>query len=459
MKMKEVKSVYLIGIGGIGMSAIARYFMQNGAVVSGYDKTQTPLTEKLVCEGAKVYFNEDVSRISTSVDLVVYTPAIPETHTELTFYKNLDIPVLKRAEVLGNIVNEGKCFAVAGSHGKSTTSALLAHVFKVSGKDCTGFLGAIASNYQSNFITGSAENFVVEADEFDRSFHHINPTSTIITSIDSDHLDIYGDLEGVQQAFSTYVENIRPGGKLFIHSDSRQALQSIPENIDVFTYGTTAHSDFRATNISITNGGYSFSVSGPTGEFQDHFIPMGGKYNVENALAVIAMATSYEISAESCKQALASFTGIKRRFDYVLKTENIVYIDDYAHHPFEIRSFVEAVREIYPNKTLAAIFQPHLYSRTKDYFNHFAQSLDLLDEVLIMDIYPAREKAIPGVSAALIAENMDKRPLLVNHTNLIEELVTVTADVYLTIGAGDIAKQVPKVKQHLIKKYSNITND
>ena len=458
MKIKEIQSVYFIGIGGIGMSAIARYFLLQGATVNGYDKTESPLTKQLVKEGASVFYKEDVSRIPKQPDLVVYTPAIPEQHTELQFYLQSDVQVVKRAAILGQIVNEGNCFAVAGSHGKSTTSAMLAHILQVAGNNCTAFLGAIASNYNSNFIPGNNNCFVVEADEYDRSFHQIHPTASIITSIDSDHLDIYETIEGVREAFNQYVNKLRPGGKLFIHENYTNQIAELPRGCEKFTYGQSEQADFRATNLKVNNGGYSFRVSSPYFTEHEFFLPMGGIYNLENALAVIAIATSHGVSVRDCEKALKSFTGLKRRFEYVLNSEQIVFIDDYAHHPNEIRSFVKAVKEIYPKKKLTAVFQPHLYSRTKDYYRHFAQSLDLVDEVFIMDIYPAREEAIPGVNADLIANEMQNSAKVVDHNNLLENLQQVNTDVFLTIGAGDIAKKVPEIKDLFVQKLNTKKN-
>lgn len=443
--MSNVQHVYFIGIGGIGMSAIARYFLQIGATVSGYDKTETPLTKQLQQQGAKIFFTEDVSRLPSNLDLVVYTPAIPKTHTELVYLQQSDVTVLKRAEVLGKIVNEGNCFAVAGSHGKSTTSAMLAHVFKESNKDCTAFLGAIATNYQSNFIAGTSENFVVEADEFDRSFLHIQPSATIITSIDSDHLDIYGDIEGVQNAFNKYVNNVRENGKVFIQEDVANTIQA-NNSIEIFTYSLSPTADFHAKNLRINHGEFWFDVVTPTQTVQNVHIEMGGRYNVENAVAVIALASSYGITLQECKSALASFAGLQRRFEFVTKHENFVFIDDYAHHPHEIRSFIEGVKELYPNKRITAVFQPHLYSRTKDYYQHFAQSLNQIDEVFIMDIYPAREEEIEGVSSQLIANEMIKPPTLISHETILQSFSSVKTDVFVTIGAGDISKWIPQLK-------------
>lgn len=444
MKMRDVQSVYFIGIGGIGMSAIARYFNENGAQVSGYDRTETPLTKQLVAEGMQIFFEEDVDRIPKDVDLVVYTPAIPAHHTELQYYQNSDIPTLKRAVVLGKIVNEGDCYAVAGSHGKSTTSAMLAHVLQVAGRNTTAFLGAIAANYNSNYVSGGTDNFVVEADEYDRSFHQIQPTHTIITAVDSDHLDIYGTMAGVEQGFLTYVEGLRAGGTVFIPA-TEPFIEKL-QGVTVSTYGVAEGADFQAKNWQIEKGGYRFDVQTPTELIQGVTLKMGGLYNIENATAVIAMACTLGVSPEVIKEAFASFRGLKRRFEVVLETDELTIIDDYAHHPHEIRSFIKGVKELYPGKRIGAIFQPHLFSRTRDYAQHFAESLELVDEALIMDIYPAREEPIEGVTSKSIADLMTSTPCkLVSHETVVAEAKKMNVDVLATVGAGDISKAVPLI--------------
>ena len=454
MKMSEVKSVYFIGIGGIGMSALARYFNEHGVTVSGYDKTKTPLTSTLEQEGITIYYNEDVSRIPKDVDLVVYTPAIPSTHSVLNYYQQSETLVLKRAQVLGKIVNEGDCYGVAGSHGKSTTSAMLAHVFQVAGKNCTGFLGAIASNYNSNYISGSPSCFVVESDEYDRSFLNILPTSTIITSIDSDHLDIYGDMDGVRIGFNEYANNVRENGSIFIHEDAVTELES-RSDIQLLTYSLNSTADFYANDLQQIEGGFQFNAICPTKTINNIVLPMGGQYNVENALAVIAISTVNGVDEEAIRKGLASFKGLKRRFEKVISEPQITFIDDYAHHPNEIRAFIKGVRELYPNKRIGAIFQPHLYSRTQDYAEHFAQSLDIVDEVLIMNIYPAREEPIEGVSSSLIYDAMENgNKQIVADNDVVQKALDLPIDVLVTIGAGDISKQVPQLKEALTKKFA-----
>lgn len=447
MNKNTLHTVYFIGIGGIGMSALARYYNERGVSVFGYDRVSTPLTQQLENEGITIYYHENASNIPVDTDLVVYTPAIPASNTELSFAIENHIPVKKRAEVLGIIVNSGDCFAVAGSHGKSSTSAMLTHLFKVAGRNPSGFLGAITANYQSNYISGSSDIFVVEADEFDRSFHQIKPLSTIITSVDSDHLDIYGSLEGVEDGFLTYLSNVKQGGTVFIH-----AGESFKDKIDqnYFTYGIDIQADYIATNIRLQDGAYMFDVITPNETIADIVLRMGGRYNIENAVAVIAMATYYGVSASDCKLAFHSFTGLYRRFEFVLQTDEVTFIDDYAHHPNEIRAFIEGVRELYPQKNILGIFQPHLYSRTKDYATHFAHSLSLLDKALVMDIYPAREEPIPGVSSSLIVDQVGQaKASLIKVEEIPIAISNCSADIVVTIGAGDISKQVPVIKEIL----------
>lgn len=450
--MSQVKSVYFIGIGGIGMSAIARYFNDNGAKVSGYDRTETPLTKQLVKEGITIDYTEDVNRIPKNVDLVVYTPAIPAKHAELVYYLNSNVPTLKRAVVLGQIVNEGQCFAVAGSHGKSTTSAMLAHVFQVAGKNSTAFLGAIASNYDSNYIKGGVESFVVEADEYDRSFHQIQPSATIITAVDSDHLDIYGSMQGVIEGFEQYVSGLREDGVVFI--EAKEEFKNRITSRKVFTYSIEQEADFQAKNIRLVNGAYQFDVIGVNQlDIQDVRLTMGGRYNIENALAVIALASYYGVSGELIKEAFASFKGLKRRFEVVHQGEKKVFIDDYAHHPNEIRAFIKGVKELFPSKKILAIFQPHLFSRTKDYAEHFAESLDIVDDAMVMNIYPAREEPIEGVTSQLIADAMKMDTAKVVATkDLVSEVESREFDVLATVGAGDISKEIEKLKEVLTQK-------
>lgn len=451
MKMSQVKSVYFIGIGGIGMSAIARYFNDNGANVSGYDRTETPLTKQLVQEGISVYYSEDVNRIPKNVDLVVYTPAIPEEHKELVYYQNSEIPTLKRAVVLGQIVNEGQCFAVAGSHGKSTTSAMLAHVFQAAGKNSTAFLGAIASNYESNYIKGGVESFVVEADEYDRSFHQIKPSATIITAVDSDHLDIYGSMEGVVEGFEQYVSGVRADGVVFI--EAKEEFKNRIKTKTVFTYSIEQEADYQAKNIRLVDGAYQFDVLGVNGlEILDVRLTMGGRYNIENALAVIALASYYGVSSESIREAFAGFKGLKRRFEVVFQGGGKVFVDDYAHHPNEIRAFIKGVKELFPSQKILAIFQPHLFSRTKDYAEHFAESLDIVDDAMVMNIYPAREEPIEGVTSQLIVDAMKMETVkLVNTEDLVSEVECRAFDVLVTVGAGDISKEIEKLKKIIVK--------
>ncbi len=449
MKNNQIHRVYFVGIGGIGMSALARYYNDHGVQVFGYDKTSTELTNNLEQEGMKIQYVDDTSILPKEIDLVVYTPAIPTSNQILSHFKQSEIPVLKRAQALGEIVNSGECYAVAGSHGKSTTSAMLAHLFQVSGKNCTGFLGAVSTNYESNYIKGCEECFVVEADEFDRSFHQIKASSTIITSVDSDHLDIYGTIEGIQEAFLTYVDGIRPNGVVVIQAD--QEIIPRIQNHNIITYSAFGKAMVQAVHVRNQQGKFLFDVQTTDTTIQDISLQMGGMYNVENACGVIALALHYGIDEQSIIEAFSSFRGLKRRFEYIINTPDFVFIDDYAHHPHEIRSFLQALRNSAPNKRIAVIFQPHLYSRTKDYYPHFAESLDLADEVLLLDIYPAREEPIPGVSSQLIQDEMKNENVQLVTFETVNEAVNQleNIDVLATVGAGNISLLIPKLKQHL----------
>ncbi len=449
--MEDMKSVYFIGIGGIGMSALARYFNDQGSTVYGYDRTETPLTKTLVSEGMIIQYNEDLSALPETVDMVVYTPAIPERNQIMQYYNSTSIPMFKRAQALGMIVNQGNCYAVAGSHGKSTTSAMLEHVMQVSEKNCTGFLGAISTNYHSNYVAGCSDCFVVEADEFDRSFHQIKPTATIVTSVDSDHLDIYGDLAGVQKGFLTYLNNVREQGKIIIQKD-QSIIDQLPKE-KVITYGIDGPADYLAENIRLEKGRYHFDVRSKTTSIEDIQLNMGGLYNVENALAVCALSLEVGVEIKSIKKAFESFKGLKRRYEKIIDTPQLVLIDDYAHHPEEIRSFIEGLKVSYPNQRIGVIFQPHLYSRTKDYYDHFAQSLDLADDVIIMDIYPAREEAIPGVTSDLIEQNMHHAHVQrANFDTVVQKAIQLHDQVIAVVGAGNIAQIVEPLKEKLLHR-------
>ncbi|WP_179348025.1 UDP-N-acetylmuramate--L-alanine ligase [Winogradskyella pacifica] len=444
MNLETVNNVYFIGIGGIGMSALARYFVANGKQVAGYDKTATDITRSLQDLGVKIHFNDSVSEIdATYLDskstLVVYTPAIPKGHSEFNYFKDNGFYLLKRSAVLGEITRQTMCLAVAGTHGKTTTTSILGHLLNACNAPVTAFLGGISENYNSNLIINGTEVTVVEADEFDRSFLTLSPDLACITSMDADHLDIYGNAEELVKTFKDFSECIKPNGKLFVKN-------GLP--LKGITYGIEDDSDYSAQNISIENGHYVFDVKTPTGTHKDFKFSLPGRHNLSNAIIAIAMAAEYGCAYKDLSQALETYKGVKRRFTYQIKTEYFVFIDDYAHHPEEINAVHQAVREMYPDKKVLAIFQPHLFSRTRDFIDGFAESLSKFDELLLLDIYPAREVPIEGVTSEWLLnkiENSNKK--LVQKSNLINEIKKSDAQIVLTIGAGDIGEEVKHIKE------------
>ncbi|MGJ5642489.1 UDP-N-acetylmuramate--L-alanine ligase [Formosa sp. S-31] len=447
MDLKGVHNVYFIGIGGIGMSALARYFHANGKQVAGYDKTPSLVTEALEVLGIAVHFDDSVANIDDrflnyDTTLVVYTPAIPKDNKELVYFKNnKSFTVLKRSEVLGLITENTFCFAVAGTHGKTTTTSILAHLLYECNVPLTGFLGGISENYNSNFISKGTEVSVVEADEFDRSFLTLSPDMACITSMDADHLDIYGQAEALQESFVDFSNRVKPKGKLFVKN-------GLP--IKGLTYGLEDDSDYVAQNISVHNGSYVFDLKTPTTVIKDLQFNLPGRHNLSNALIALAMAVEYGCPHQQLAKALAFYKGVKRRFTYHLKTENLVFIDDYAHHPEEIHAVHQAVREMYPGKKVLAVFQPHLFSRTRDFAEDFAKRLSQFDEVVLLDIYPARELPIEGVTSAWLLDKIENdKKQLVTKDELVNTIKTSDAQVVITLGAGDIGTEVERIKQVL----------
>ncbi len=442
-------SIYFIGIGGIGMSALARYFLANGKQVAGYDKTPTELTKALEDLGIVVHFEDTIKGFNKAFlnpedTLVVYTPAVPRTHVQLNYFKDKGFKVLKRSTVLGEITKQTVCLAVAGTHGKTTTTSILGHLLNVCDVPVTAFLGGISENYNSNLIINGTEVTVVEADEFDRSFLTLSPDFACITSMDADHLDIYGDASELIKSFADFSERIKPNGKLFIKNGL--PLQGI-------TYGIGDDSDYSAQNIRIENGTYVFDVKTPTGHYKDFKFNLPGRHNLSNALIALAMAAEYGCPHQQLAKGLASYTGVKRRFTYQIKTEDFVFIDDYAHHPEEIKAVHQAIREMYPEKTVLAVFQPHLFSRTSDFMDEFAESLSKFDEILLLDIYPAREVPIEGINSNVLLdkiENSNKK--LIQKSELIHHIKQSKAQVVLTIGAGDIGEEVKHIKKALSRE-------
>ncbi len=444
MNLNQIHNVYFIGIGGIGMSALARYFKFIGKQVVGYDKTPTMLTDDLIASGIEIHFEDDIKSILSSYTsentLVVYTPAIKQL-SEWDYFKENGFTIKKRAEVLGIITKDTFCFAVAGTHGKTTTSSILGHVLYECGLDVTAFLGGIVENYNSNLIGSGKTITVVEADEFDRSFLHLHPNIACITSMDADHLDIYGDDASIKASFKEFADKVEDKNKLFV-------INGLPLN--GITVGVNDDSKFVAHNIRIIDGWYVFDVTTPTEEIKDIKFGLPGKHNLTNALLALAMARTYGTPTDSIVKALATFKGVKRRFSFQIRKPDFVYIDDYAHHPTEINAVHQAVRELYPGKKVLAVFQPHLFSRTKDFAEDFAMSLSQFDEILLMDIYPARELPMPGITSQWLLDKMDNtNKKLVQKEELIALLKASDAPVIVTIGAGDVGEMVPEIKKAL----------
>jgi UDP-N-acetylmuramate--alanine ligase len=444
VNLKNIHNVYFVGIGGIGMSAIACYFASNGKKVAGYDKTPSQITSDLEDLGVEIHFEDALKNIPLSFlkkekTLVVYTPAIPENHTELNYFLDNDFTVLKRAEVLGKITETTFCLAVAGTHGKTTTSSILGHI--MAEVNATSFLGGIAENYNSNLILGEDKVSVVEADEFDRSFLKLNPNIACVTSMDADHLDIYGDSEALNESFIEFANKV---------SDTLIIAKGLP--LIGLTYAVNEDADYKAFNLKIESGKYIFDVKTPSSEIKNIEFHLPGQHNVMNALAALAMADVYGISLENIKQSLATFKGVKRRFSYKIKTENFVLIDDYAHHPTEINAVESSVREMYPNEKVLVVFQPHLFSRTRDFIDDFALALSKFDGVLLLDIYPAREAPIKGVDSEWLLNKLTlKNKKLTKKNNLVKDIKNSSAKVVVMLGAGDIGLTINEVTNQLLK--------
>lgn len=444
MKIEEIKSVYFIGIGGIGMSAIARYFLHQGITIGGYDRTPSELTRRLTEEGALIHYEDNVELIpqackDAATTLVIFTPAIPQDHSELCFFHRNGFEIEKRAQVLGTLTRSLKGLCVAGTHGKTTTSSMAAHILHQSDVDCNAFLGGITKNYGTNYILSKNSPYVViEADEFDRSFHWLHPFATVITSTDADHLDIYGTEEAYLESFRHYTTLIQPGGFLVIHTGLKMQ-PATPEGVTTYTYSRN-EGDFHAENVMIGNGEIRFDLVSPLGNISDISLGVPLSVNIENGIAAIALAQIAGVPADDIRKAMASFSGVDRRFDFHVRTPKVAYLSDYAHHPAELRQSILSVKQLYEGKHIKAIFQPHLYTRTRDFYSDFADALSLLDDVVITDIYPAREQPIPGVTAKLIFDNL--RPGIKKQMCKKEDIPAIVReggfDVLVTLGAGDI---------------------
>lgn len=458
--MQKITSVYFVGVGGIGMSALARYFEAKGKHVAGYDKTPSDLTATLINEGIRIHYMDDVALIPADckqVDstLVVYTPAIPETHAELNYFRENGFTLMKRAQVLGEITRSERGLCVAGTHGKTTTSSMLAHLLKQSHVDCNAFLGGILKNYNSNLMLSDKSDLaVIEADEFDRSFHWLNPYMAVITAVDPDHLDIYGTPEAYRESFEHFTSLIRPDGCL-VMKKGLQLQPRLPKGAKLYTYSATEEADFFARNIRIGNGDIVFDFVTPMGCIEDVKLGVPVKVNIENGVAAMALAQLNGVTDEEIKRGMASFAGPVRRFDFHLKRNDIVLLDDYAHHPAELKASIQSVKELYPDKKITGIFQPHLYTRTRDFAADFAASLSLLDELILLDIYPAREEPIPGVTSQLIFDEVTlKKKRMIKKEELLDLVKKEAADfqVVLMLGAGNIDRLVEPVKQILEKR-------
>ena len=455
MEISEIKAVYFVGIGGIGMSAVARYFLRKGICVGGYDRTPSDLTRKLQEEGAMIHYEEDVEQIPApcrekEACLVVYTPAIPDEHAELVYFRARGFEIEKRAQVLGRLTRSHKGLCVAGTHGKTTTSSMAAHILHQSHVDCNAFLGGITKNYGTNYILSDTSDYVViEADEFDRYFHWLAPYASVITATDPDHLDIYGTTQAYLESFTKYTSLIRPDGFLILH-EGLEMRPDVCEGVTVYTY-SRAHGDFHAENLRIGNGEICFDLVSPLGNISDVQLGVPVGVNIENGIAAMALAQIAGATADEIRSAMASFRGVDRRFDFKLKCDKAVFLTDYAHHPAEIRQSVVSIRELYGDRKIAAIFQPHLYTRTRDFFKEFAESLSLLDEVILTDIYPAREAPIPGVTSRLIYDRLapEVKKCLCRKEEVPEMVRRSDADVFILLGAGDIDAYVPQIMEVL----------
>ena len=456
---KNIKAVYFVGAGGIGMSAIARYFISRGLVVGGYDRTPTELTRRLEKEGVLMHYEENIDEIphacmNPDSCLVVYTPAIPESHKELTYFREHGFEVQKRAQVLGTLTREMKGLCVAGTHGKTTTSTMCAHILHQSHLDCNAFLGGIAKNYGTNYIFSQSEYVVIEADEYDRSFHWLHPYMTVITATDPDHLDIYGTKEAYLESFRHYTELIQPEGVLIIHR-GLEMKESLQPGVRRYDY-SLSEGDFHAENIRIENGEITFDFISPIECVPNVALGQPIPINIENGIAAMAMAQLNGCTAKELKFGLQTYSGVDRRFDFKIKTDRLVFLSDYAHHPKEIYQSAKSIRELYKDKHITAIFQPHLYTRTRDFYKEFAEALSQLDEVILTEIYPAREEPIEGVTSQLIYDHLsaDVQKEMIRKDEVLDFVKSHHFEVLIVLGAGDLDNLVPKITKILNSKIN-----
>jgi UDP-N-acetylmuramate--alanine ligase len=472
MELNKVSHIYFLGIGGIGMSALARYFLAMGKQVAGYDKTPTKLTSELIAEGMAIHFEEDVNAIPASFKstekksvLIVYTPAVPKDHGEYVFFNTAGFSIKKRSEVLGIIAATSFTIGIAGTHGKTTTSSLVAHILKTAQLDPSAFLGGITQNYNTNLLlseklsqpvtTSDKPLLVVEADEYDRSFLTLFPEIAVITSVDADHLDIYGDEKHVLESYSLFARQVK--NKLIVKNTIASKIHVTIEKLTYSIIDATA--TYFAQNVRISNGAYHYDIVTPTTVFNNTTLGLPGLHNVENSIAAVAVAVEIGVSEEHVRKALASFKGVRRRFDYHIKTEKLVFIDDYAHHPAELKAAISSAKELYPHKKITGIFQPHLFSRTRDFADDFAESLDLLDECILLEIYPARELPIAGVDSNLLLRKMKgTKKSVCSKKDLVKEIAGREIEILITMGAGDIDTLVAPLKEELMKRLNNVSS-
>ncbi len=460
MKLEKIQSVYFVGIGGIGMSAIARYFLQKGMVVGGYDKTPSTLTIQLEKEGALIHYEDNVNAIPQACKmadhtLVIYTPAIPADHSELIYFQENGFDVEKRAQVLGLITQSNKGLCFAGTHGKTTTSTMCAHIMHQGVIDCNAFLGGISKNYGTNYILSKKSKYVViEADEFDRSFHWLRPWMSVITSTDPDHLDIYGTKEAYLESFRHYTTLIQPGGALIIHT-GLEVKPEVQDGVRTYTYGRDK-GDFHAENVKIGEGSITFDFISPLESVTNISLGQPIPINIENGIAAMAMAQLNGCSSEELRYGMKTYGGVDRRFDFKINTPKMVFLSDYAHHPKEIYQSAKSIRELYKNRRITAIFQPHLYTRTRDFYKEFADALSQLDQVVLTEIYPAREEPIPGVTSELIYDNLREgvEKEMINKADVLDFVEKNDFDVLVVLGAGDLDNDVPEIEKILRKKLS-----
>ena len=457
MELKDIKAVYFVGAGGIGMSAIARYFIKKGLVVAGYDKTPSDLTKRLETEGMLIHYEENVDEIPHECKkkescLVIYTPAIPAEHKELKFFRENGFEIQKRAQVLGTLTQSHKGLCVAGTHGKTTTSTMCAHIMHQSHLDCNAFLGGISKNYGTNYILSDSDYVVIEADEFDRSFHCLRPWMSVITSSDPDHLDIYGTKEAYLESFRHYTELIQPGGALIIHR-GLEMKENIQSGVRRYDYSLN-EGDFHAENIVIENGEITFDFISPIESVKGVQLGQPVPINIENGIAAMAMAQLNGCTAEELKYGMQTYGGVDRRFDFKIKNSKMVFLSDYAHHPKEIYQSAKSIRELYKNKHITAIFQPHLYTRTRDFYKDFADALSQLDEVILTEIYPARELPIEGVTSKLIYDNLKPgvKKEMIQKADVLDYVKNHDFEVLIVLGAGDLDNQVPQITKILNSK-------